>query len=77
MGIRVTVVLDEADLREAVCSTNTDAVREMIRGLDLAVQEVDFTESVIKMLAQSISGDMDAEDYASLIHDLASYKPSR
>ena len=74
MAIRVNVSLDEHDLREAAMTGSTDDVRELIRGLDFAVGEVDFTESVIKMLARSVAGDMDALDYKGMMDELATYK---
>ena len=74
MSIRVNVILNEHDLREAAMTGSTDDVRELIRGLDIAVGEVDFTEEVIKMLARSVAGDMDAEDYKRMLTELATYK---
>lgn len=77
MAIRVNVSLDEHDLREAALSSGADDVRELIRGLDCAVGEVDFTESVIQMLARSVAGDMEASEYKRMLDEMATYKTCR
>ena len=73
MAINVNVSLTAQDLREAALSGNQDDVRELIIGLDLAVADAGFTESVIKELARSLTGDMSAADYAGLLEELATY----
>lgn len=73
MPLRIQATVDDQAIKQAALEGGQDAAKKIILGIDLGIADVGFTKSMIKALAKSVAGDLDAKDYKSLMDKIAAY----
>lgn len=71
LELRITTTVSELELQDAIIQSDRDDALEAILAIDLAIADIDFTESLIRRLAKSVRNDMSKEDFVDLFISIA------